>query len=145
MPGERCIVADGRGGVIVGGNTTSTNFPTTHGAYDTTYRGGTAYVGGDCFITHLNSTGSQLLYSTYLGGSGDDILFAIALDSSGGVLLTGETNSLNFPTTPNAYDTTANGNIDAFVVHLNNTGSRLIFSTLIGGSGYDAGNGNKSR
>ena len=82
------------------GFTTSTNFPTTAGAFDTTSNGG-----GDAFVTKLDPTGAALVYSTYLGGSGNDQGHGIAVDAAGNAYVTGVTESTNFPTTPGAFDT----------------------------------------
>jgi hypothetical protein len=73
----------------------------------------------DAFITTLNPNGNALLYSSYLGGSGTDIAFSVAVDSEGNLYVTGRTNSLNFPITPGAFDTSFNGGgRDAFVTKL---------------------------
>lgn len=82
-----------------------------------------------------------LVYSTYLGGSDRDHGKAIAVDSVGNAYITGETYSYygTFPTTPGAYDTTAPGNWNAFVVKLNDTGSALIYATYLGGWAGDYG------
>jgi hypothetical protein len=98
-----------------GGFTTdSTNFPTTPGAFDRTFNGGES----DAFVTKLNATGSALVYSTFLGGRGDEFGNEIAVDEEGRAYVTGLTNSGNYPTTPGAFDTTRNGNGDAFVTKL---------------------------
>jgi hypothetical protein len=79
-----------------------------------------------------------LSYSTYLGGSGEDLGNGIAVDSSGNAYVTGRTTSTNFPTANALY--AANGG-DAFVAKLNAAGSALVYSTYLGGSGDDGGNG----
>jgi hypothetical protein len=134
--------------VYVTGSTSSTNFPTTAGARDRTYNGGN--LGGDVFVTRLTATGSGLLYSTYIGGSSEDYGEGIAVDSSGNAYVTGQTESSNFPTTAGARDRTcgtdgacnrssAGGAVqpDAYVSKLNTTGSALVYSTYVGGSGTD--------
>ena len=63
------IAVDGSGNAYVTGDTASTNFPTTAGAFQTSYGGGN----GDAFVTKLNATGTALVYSTYLGGNGNDV------------------------------------------------------------------------
>jgi hypothetical protein len=78
--------------------------------------------------------------STYLGGSGFDVGNAVAIDTNGNIYVTGSTSSTNFPTTPNAFDITANGT-DAFVIKIDPSGTNLIYSTFLGGSGVSAGFG----
>ena len=79
------------------------------------------------------------MYSTYFGGSGDDWGAGIAVDASGQAYVVGRTKSSNFPTTAGAYQTTyGGGEGDAFVAKFNASGSALIYSTYLGGSGYDA-------
>ena len=82
-----------------------------------------------------------LSYSTYLGGSGVDQGLGIAVDSGGHAYVTGFTNSMNFPTTPVAFRTTSGGGAHAFVTKLNPTGSGLVYSTYLGGSGDEEGKG----
>ncbi len=108
----RSIALDTTGNAYVTGYTQSANFPTTSGAYETTYGGG-----GDAFITKLNVTGSALVYSTYLGGTGGAACRGIAVDPSGNAYVTGFTGSSNFPTTAGAYQTTYTGGgaVNAFV------------------------------
>jgi beta-propeller repeat-containing protein len=131
------IGIDSSGNGYVTGFTTSANFPTTAGAFQTVFADG----GGDAFITELNASGSGLLYSTYLGGNGLDFAKGIALDSSGNAHVTGFTSSTNFPTTVGAFQTVFAGGSDAFVTKLDATGTGLLYSTYLGGSGFDEGNG----
>ena len=132
------IAVDAAGNAYVTGETILGNFPTTPGAYDTAYNGGAS----DLFVTKVNPSGSELVFSTYLGGSGDEEGHGIAVDASGSVYLTGNTNSTNFPTTPSAYDTAYNsGAVDAFVTKLNASGTGLAYSTYLGGSQFDEGRG----
>jgi hypothetical protein len=81
-----------------------------------------------------------LVYSTYLGGNQDDVGLGIAVDSSGSAYVTGYANSANFPTV-NSFQSVLAGPQDAFVAQLNSTGSALVYSTYLGGSGGDAGYG----
>jgi hypothetical protein len=105
---------DATGAAYVTGFTGSTNFPTTPGAFDTSFNGGV-----DVFVTKLNATGSApLIYSTYLGGSGSDQGFGIAVDATGAAYVTGLTQSTDFPTTPGAFDTSFNGFVDVFVAKI---------------------------
>ena len=128
------IAVDPSGNAYVIGYTNGTNFPTTAGAFQQFNHGGY-----DVFVTKLNPSGSALVYSTYLGGSTDDAGIAIALDSSGDAYLTGYTNSSDFPLAGPIQST--NHLTDAFVVKLNAAGSALLYSTYLGGSGYDQGQG----
>jgi len=133
------IAVDASGNAYVAGNTGSSDFPTTPGAFQTTYD-----VGGDVFVTKLNAAGSALVYSTYLGVSDTGWAFgnAIAVDVSGNAYVAGSTTSSNFPTTPGAFQTTSGGGpYKAYVTKLNATGSALVYSTYLGGSGDDEGNG----
>jgi hypothetical protein len=110
------------------------NFPTTPGAFQT-HNGG----GDDAFVSKLNASGSALLYSTYLGGGGSDMGLGITVDSGGNAYVTGQTIANfppNFPVTPGAFQSTYGGGVgDAFVSQLNPTGSALLYSTYLGGSG----------
>lgn len=128
------IAVDGSGSAYVTGYTTSTNFPTP-GAYQSTNRGGY-----DVFITKLNSSGGTLVYSTYLGGSAEDLGFGIAVDGNGNAYVTGYTFSTNFPTS-GAFQSSKRGTYDAFVTKLNSGGSTLAYSTYLGGTNIDVGNG----
>jgi Beta-propeller repeat len=138
------IGLDSSGNAYVAGTTLSIDFPTTTGAFQTTYSGGAEASEGafnEAFVTKLNPAGSSLVYSTYLGGTDRDQAFAIALDSSGNAYVTGETFSTDFPITSGAFQTILPGFFNAFVTKLNSTGSALIYSTYLGGSssGFGAG------
>jgi hypothetical protein len=133
----RAIAVDGVGNAGVTGVTDSTDFPTTAGAFDTTYNGG-----GDAFTTKLNALGAGLLGSTYVGGSGSDEGLGIALDGAASVYLTGDTGSADFPTSAGAFDTSFNGGgRDSFVTKLNAKATGLLYSTYLGGSSFEAGFG----
>ena len=120
------LALDGRGGVVIGGETTSSNFPVLS-AYQATSSGGS-----EGFIAKFTDTGT-LVFSTYFGGSGDDRILGMALDSSSNIYLTGSTTSSNFPTmTP--FQSALAGGMDAFVTKLNATGTALLYSTYLGGS-----------
>lgn len=131
------IAVDSGGNAYVTGFTadgTVTDFPTTAGAFQTTFQGGT----NDIFVSKLNSSGSALSYSTFIGGTDSDSANDIAIDATGNAYIVGNVlNGGGFPTTVGAYDTTQNGAIDIAVCKLNPTGSALVFSTYLGGSGSD--------
>ena len=131
------IAVDSFGQAYVTGYTTSSDFPTTPGAYQTAYRGGE----GDAFVAKFNSSGSALVYSTYLGGSGYDVATAIAVDPSGNAYVTGYNYLSDFPTTAGAYQTANKGSLDVVIAKLNPSGSGLVYSTYLGGSGDDYGLG----
>jgi Bacterial Ig-like domain (group 3)/Kelch motif/Beta-propeller repeat len=112
-------------------------FPVTSGAFQTSEHGP-----GDAFVTKLNATGTALVYSTYLGGSLGEGASSIAVDGSGSAYVTGGTNSTDFPTTAGAVQTNLEGgNGDAFVTKLNASGSALVYSTYLGGTGDDHATG----
>jgi hypothetical protein len=98
-------------------------------------------VGRDVFVTKLNATGTALVYSTYIGGSDIDEGHGIAVDRSGNAYVTGRTTSTDYDVTPRAFQTTNGGDADVFVTKLNATGTALVYSTYIGGSGLDEGLG----
>lgn len=134
----RDLAIDAAGNAYVAGQTKSSNFPTTSGAFDQTFNVDTCPRCGvdqyDAFVTKLNPSGSQLVYSTFIGGFDIDDALAIALESAGQAYIAGETASSNFPTTTGAFDTTANGGNDAYVAKLNAAGSQLVYSTRLGGT-----------
>jgi hypothetical protein len=127
----RGIAVDGAGNATVVGLTGSSNFPTVNALYPTS--SGIQ----DAFVTRLNAAGNAVTYSTYLGGSGYDQANAVAVDASGNAYVIGYTDSPNFPIAGamRAWD----GAYDAFVSKLNATGSGLVYSTYLGGSGGDFG------
>ncbi len=139
------IAVDAGGNAYVAGATVSLDFPTTPGAFQSTFAGSNpSSGGGDVFVAKLNPAGSALVYSTYLGGSSAEKGFGIAVDADGSAYVTGRTDSLDFPTTPDAFQATfaLTGdafNYNAFVTKLNPTGSELAYSTYLGGSGDDRG------
>jgi len=101
------------GNVYVAGETASSNFPTTEGAYDRTFNG---YY--DAYISKFSTDLTTLLASTFLGGSMDETAYSIIIDSSGDVFIAGRTASSDFPTTEGAYDRTYNGYYDAYLAKL---------------------------
>jgi hypothetical protein len=92
-------------------------------------------------VTKLNATGTALVYSTYLGGTGGATGGGIAVDAAGNAYVTGDTYSTDFPTTAGAYQTSFGGTDDAFVAKLNATGTALVYSTYLGGTGNDQATG----
>ena len=120
----RDLKIDSSGNIFVLGGTSSTNFPTTPGAYDKSFNGDgdqfSRSIPGDVIISKLNSNLSQLLASTYLGGNNGDIAYSMTIDPSGNIFVTGYTISNNFPTTLGVYDTSYNGMGDIFISKFTN-------------------------
>ena len=156
------IVVDAGGNAYIGGSTASSNFPTTAGALKSSYGGSPCGdivpLPGDppftpttpcyeAFVTKLNANGTGLVYSTFLGGNlGGDFVDSMALDASGNIYVAGHTLSIDFPITPGAFQTGIKGvpqdllaPSSLFVSKLNSSGSALIYSTYLGGSGYEGG------
>jgi hypothetical protein len=153
----RGIAVDHAGSIYVTGDTSSTDYPTV-GGLQSRHVGGTCRPGEvlsrctDAFVTKLSANGRTLIYSTYLGGSDDDGANGIAVDASGNAYVTGYTSSRDFPTVQ-AVQSAAGGGMcaysttnpfpcnDAFVAELNPQGSKLVYSTYLGGSDEDVGEG----
>jgi uncharacterized protein (TIGR03437 family) len=146
------IAVDAAGNAYIGGNTESPTFPTTAGAFRSTYTPRTPYfsgfISGDGFVAKLNPLGTALVYSSFLGGNHDDFVRDIAIDSSGAAYVTGFTTSTDFPTTNGAFQTAYRDVIqeqfylgEAFVTKFNPDGRGVAYSTLLGGGSTDAGHG----
>jgi hypothetical protein len=150
------IAVDAAGEAYVVGQTYSSDFPVTQGAYQTTNKAAQAPT-SSAFVAKLNSAGTALIYATYLGGSGGPLMglggcvsaegpgnnqdgaFAVAIDAAGDAYVAGQALSTDFPVTEGAFQTQSNGaaspSTNAFVAKLNPAGSALIYSTYLGGSG----------
>jgi len=130
------IAVDGSGNAYLTGYTGASDFPVTGGAFQTTYGGLT-----DAFVAKLNPAGNTLLYSTFLGGaSSSETGRGIVLDGAGNAYVVGDTASSNFPTTADAIQPArASSNNDAFVTVLNSTGTALLYSSYLGGTGNTSG------
>lgn len=124
------IAIDSWRNIYVTGAAWSTDFPTTSGAYDTSYGGQGA------FVSKFNSDLTSLLASTYLGGIGGDLGKSVTVDSGDNIYVTGMAGPA-FPTTPDAYDTSFNKQGDAFVSKLDSGLTSLLASTYLGGTGGD--------
>jgi uncharacterized protein (TIGR03437 family) len=125
------IAVDAQGAAYVTGLAFSDDFPTTPGAFQRTFGGGTR----DAFVAKLSPDGARLEYSTYIGGEAFEDGNAIGVDEAGAAYVAGTTNSAAFPTTAGAYQTAMSANVDraAFVVKLSPDGSSLAYSTLLSG------------
>jgi hypothetical protein len=116
------------------GTTSSTDFPTLN-PFQTANAGG----GNDGFVAKFDTAGSKLVYSSYLGGEGTDYPFRIAVDIFGGVSIAGFTTSRNFPVVNAVQSQFGGGMWDAFVTKVSRSGSRLVYSTYLGGTGDEFG------
>jgi hypothetical protein len=130
------VAIDADGEAYVAGYTSSDDFPTTGGAYDTS-GAGVDKLHREGFVFKLNSSATQLRYSTYLGGNDNERVTDIQVDANKAAYVTGRTPSANFPTTVGAFDTSFGGGEDGFVVKLDQFGSNLEYATLLGGNGND--------
>jgi hypothetical protein len=124
------------GSAYVTGQTGSADFPTTADAFDAVWDAPST----DAFVTKLNAAGTAAAYSTLLGGTGPEGGQDVAVDAHGNAYVTGQTDSGDYPTTPDALAGALNGAApDAFVTELDASGAALAYSTLIGGTGLDEG------
>ncbi len=142
------IAIDPTGSIVIGGETTSRDFPTTLGSNQPSLPNGFSDLKGLAthgFVARLNGAGSGFIYSTYLGGDtvyAFDRVLAVATDSSGAAYATGETESADFPVTGGAFQTAGAydqllGRHDAFATKFDASGA-LVYSTYLGGPhGYD--------
>jgi hypothetical protein len=130
------ITLDDSGNAYVVGMTSSADFPTTSGAFQTSL--GSPYK-SDAFVAKLNATGTSLIYSTYLGGTDTDMGMAVAVDGSGNAFVAGSAASIDFPTTTNALQTTSSTG-GSFVTQLNASGTALVYSTYLVGTHYSYDN-----
>lgn len=121
------------GEATVVGETGSTNFPVTAGAWRTSYGGGLS----DAFVSRLNPSGTALVFSSFLGGSADDVGYGVAVDNLGNCYVAGYTQSANFPTTAGTLQPTKKAGYDAFVTALNPSATGALYSTFLGGADGD--------
>jgi hypothetical protein len=127
------VALDASGDIYFVGQTSSSNFPVTAGAFQTAYSGNI-----DGFIAKINATGTAVAYASYLGGGlQSDRANGVAVDGLGNAYVAGQTENVGFPTTAGAFDQTFNGGSDAFLTKFNSTGTALIYSTFLGSTGSD--------
>lgn len=156
------LIVNAKNELLIYGATSSKDFPIREGAYQPLFGGGITTVpisgldlpnGSDIFLAKLNAGGSQLLASTYLGGEGNDGLSTeqnvginnygdsfrgeIGLDLAGNVVVASSTNSKQFPL-KNPAKSVLTGRQDGVLLKISDTFSNLIWSTYVGGDGYDA-------
>lgn len=122
------IALDPAGNIYVAGYTRAFDFPVVNPlqAHNGTQS-------STAFVQKWSADGSTLIYSTYLGGSTYDAAYGLAVDSAGDAYVGGVTGSADFPVTANAFQKQLAGNINAFVAKIAPDGSRLIYSTFLGG------------
>lgn len=134
--GTGAIAVNSAGQAFVTGSTNSPDFPTTPGVVQPILNGAS-----NAYVTKLDHQGRSLVYSTYLGGESSDDGTGIALDDAGNAYVSGGTSSASFPTTPGAFQTTYQGNEDAFATKLNPRGTAFVYSTYLGGTDFDFATG----
>ncbi len=133
--GGNGIAVDSTGAVYVTGHTASTDFPLrnaiqgVNGGYE------------DIFITKINPTGSAILYSTYIGGSSYDYGDDIAVDNTGATYVIASTSSQDLPIVNPIQPAHGGGGRDAFIIKINPAGRSIVYSTYLGGTGYDGDSG----
>lgn len=148
------IRVNAAGNLVFGGNTTASNLPMISGAYQSTMSGS-----DDIYMGILSPNGATLLASTYIGGSGNEASMIgdntayptigpndnprnpieVCFDTLGNIWMTSNTSSIDFPVTTNALQSSSGGGIDAVVCKFNGNLSSLLYSTYLGGSGWDGG------
>ncbi len=124
---------DNGGNIYAGGISFGIGYPTTSGAFQTSFNLGST----DIAVSKYNPTGSSLIFATYIGGNGVDFPHSMVTDFDQQLYIFGSTESNNFPVTSNAVQQSKGGGSDIIVVKLNSTGSGLVGSTFMGGSGSD--------
>ena len=129
------IAVDTAGAAYVSGSTQGGNMGTP-GAAQPNFGGGQ----DDAFACKLNAAGSALVYFTYIGGNAREGGHGIAVDANGAAYVGGWTSSSNFPVVNPVQATYGGGGSDAFVAKVDPAGSRLLYSTYLGGSGGEYGN-----
>lgn len=149
---------DSEGYLYSGSSAFGNEYPVTTGAYQETWAGGDgqgSLPGIDMALSKYDITGTYMVWSSYLGGSHDELPHSLICDENNTLYVYGTTSSQDFPVTTNAYDNSWNGGSifapigvgadyvngsDIVVAHFNQTGSNLLSSTFLGGSGNDGVN-----
>lgn len=134
------VAVDSSDNAYVVGETQNSTFPVTPGVVQPTCAScANATPVDDAFVSVIKPDGSGFVYSTFLGGTSADEAFGIAVDSSKNAYVTGLTSSTDFPLQSAIQSKFGGGTEDAFVTELNPTGSALVYSTYLGGTGDDSG------
>jgi gliding motility-associated-like protein len=119
--------------IYVGTSTLSNDISTSSGVFQPQFGGGTQ----DGVIFKFEGNLNELIWASYIGGTGDDGIYYLHVDSKKNIVVTGGTNSSDFPTHPNAFQSQYGGQIDGFVSRIDSNGTTLIGSTYIGSELYD--------
>lgn len=131
------LTTDRHGNIFITGSSSTPDLPVSENSLD--YPESMFEVEGNrlAFVGKFDPTGSQLIFLTYLGGSKISTAHGIHVDSEGNVYLAGRTEADDFPVRNALQTHFAGGTDDIFLSKLNPDGTSLIFSTYIGGSGYE--------
>lgn len=144
---QSAIAVDADGDVFITGNTNSDSLPTNPGVFQPSRSPGVCITGDkaaqpypcpDAFVAKIDPNGN-LAWATYLGGLNIDQANGIAVDNEGNVYVTGFTLSSDFPVL-NAFQSQFGGYADAFVTKISADATKILYSSFLGGSGYDASN-----
>jgi gliding motility-associated-like protein len=131
------------GGIVHYMNTTN-SFPTSTGAFQSVYMGGTNTSGSqyacDMVLFKYNAPGTAYMFATFLGGTDNDQPHSLIVDANNNLIVAGRTYSSNFPISANAYDPSFNGQADIVISKISANGTALLGSTFLGGSGDDGVN-----
>ena len=142
------MAVDSAGNVFITGITYSDTLPTTAGVFQPKRSPGVCITGDmaaqpypcpDAFVFKIGPSGN-LVWDSYLGGLNSDQANAVAVDAAGNVYLTGLTLSADFPVR-NAFQAQFGGYADAFITKISGDGSKILYSSFLGGEGYDVGHG----
>ena len=130
-----CATYGEHGSLYAGGVAFDFGYPTTTGAYQTSFSGAFQ----DVVISKYDTTGTNLLYATYLGGTNgiNQLPQSMIVNSADELIIMGYTDADDFPVTTGSYDDSHNGADDIFLSKLNASGSSLLASTYVGGTGND--------
>ncbi|WP_245825571.1 DUF7948 domain-containing protein [Sediminibacterium ginsengisoli] len=138
---------DGAGNFYAGGTVFSAGFPVSNGAFQSTFQGGSTSDGTGAYdigIMKFDPTGVNRVYATYIGGSGNEQPHSMVVDASGNLVIAGRTNSPNYPLrgAVGEYRSAGSpgGGLDIIVTKLNATGTNLVGSVKVAGSGNDGVN-----
>lgn len=127
------IILDQQQNPVIATSTASLDMPTTAGAPFAVFLGGSQ----DGYVFSMDTLLTFLRFATFIGGSQDDACYGIHIADNGDVLVTGGTTSTDLPMPGSAFDSTANGNADAFIARFSGDGSSLLSTTYLGTTGYD--------